>query len=144
MKLIRNQRGSILSLAAGLISILIFAVMGSLNVSYLLSMRFQLQSELDALALQLVQQVNYDNYFETGFTDSMGLDLFAIDQLLVTAGKSGAMQNCGSNAINREIAGLTVTLAIACPIRLPFVLPGIPEQVNLALAASARLAQAGG
>lgn len=144
MKQIRNQDGSILSLAAGLVSILIFAVMGSLNVSYLLSMRFQLQSELDALALQLVQQVDYENYFETGFTDALGFDLFAIDQLLTTAGKSGAMQNCGRESISSAIAGLSVTLELTCPIRLPFVLPGIAEQVDLALATSARLAQVGG
>jgi hypothetical protein len=144
MKQLKNQDGSILSLVAGLVSILIFAVMGSLNVSYLLSMRFQLQSELDALALQLVQQVDYENYFETGFTDSLGFDLFAIDQLLTTAGKSGAMQNCGRDSISSAISGLSVTLELTCPIRLPFVLPGIVEQVDLALATSARLAQVGG
>lgn len=140
---ITDQRGSIVPLGVGVMIILLIAVMGSINISYLVGKRFQLQSELDVLALRLVQQVDYDGYFEHGFTSDLNFDYDLIDSELATANQTGALGICREK-INMAIAGLGIDLALACPIRLPVVIPGLPERVILELGASARLAQAAG
>lgn len=143
MKQIANQRGSIIPLGVGIMIILLIAVMGSINVSYLVGKRFQLQSELDALALRLVQQVDYDDYFEFGFTSELNFDYDSIDYELAAANSTGALGYCAER-IDMAISGLAIDLAIICPIRLPVVIPGLPERVMLQLGSSARLAQAAG
>jgi hypothetical protein len=144
MKYLNNQSGSMLSLAAGLISILVFTVMGALNVSYLVSQRFQLQSDLDALALQLVQQIDYENYFEVGFSDALNFDLVEIDRLTSLAVTWEQFSNCQGPQLKTAVIALEVKLELQCPVGLPFALPGLPPEVQMEVGASARLAQAGG
>lgn len=143
MKKFCNNNGSILTLAVGLIVILLIATLGMLNLGYLLATRFQLQSELDALALQLVQQIDYDRYFELGYSEALGFDLSAIDSDLVDAVQTGELRKCG-NKIGTVISGLTIGLEITCRVGLPLPMPGLPDQVGLQLGSSARLAQAAG
>jgi hypothetical protein len=143
MKYLVNESGSILSLAAGLISILVFTVMGALNVSYLVSQRFQLQSDLDALALQLVQQIDYENYFEVGFSDALNFDLVEIDRLTSAAFTWEQFSNCKNLQLKTAVIAVEVRLELQCPLELPFGLPGLPPDVRMEVAASARLAQAG-
>jgi hypothetical protein len=143
MKSTKNTNGSILSFAAGAVVILLVGVLGAVNMTYLVGKRFQLQSELDFLALQLVQQIDYENYFEVGFTDSLALDLDAIDQQLDIAQQGGALANC-VDSIALTAFGLQVNLTLNCAVRLPAPIVGLPEQVVFKLASSARLAQADG
>lgn len=143
MNKLTNNRGSILTLAVGLIVTLLFATLGMLNLGYLLATRFQLQSELDSLALQLVQQIDYDRYFNFGYSDALGFDLSAIDDDLVDAAQAGELQKCG-NKIDTVITGLTIGLEVNCQVGLPLPIPGLPAQVSLELGSSARLAQAAG
>ena len=143
MNKLTNNRGSILTLAVGLIVTLLFATLGMLNLGYLLATRFQLQSELDSLALQLVQQIDYDRYFNFGYSDALGFDLSAIDDDLVDAAQVGELQKCG-NKIDTVITGLTIGLEVNCQVGLPLPMPGLPAQVSLELGSSARLAQAAG
>ena len=143
MNKLTNNRGSILTLAVGLIVTLLFATLGMLNLGYLLATRFQLQSELDSLALQLVQQIDYDRYFNFGYSDALGFDLSAIDDDLVDAAQAGELQKCG-NKIDTVITGLTIGLEVNCQVGLPLPMPGLPAQVSLELGSSARLAQAAG
>ena len=143
MNKLTNNRGSILTLAVGLIVTLLFATLGMLNLGYLLATRFQLQSELDSLALQLVQQIDYDRYFNFGYSDALGFDLSAIDDDLVDAAQAGELQKCG-NKIDTVITGLTIGLEVNCQVGLPLPMPWLPAQVSLELGSSARLAQAAG
>lgn len=140
MKYLNSQSGSILGFAAAVIIILVFTAMGLANVSFLVYQRFLLQSELDLVALQLVQQVDYESYFETGFTSTLQLNPENIDQILRSALQSGAIGQC-SSAINTAISGLTVSLQLDCPVPLPFLLPGVAASVRLEMASTARLAQ---
>lgn len=143
MKRIQNEVGSMLSLAVGLLVILIFSTMGALNMGYLVASRFQLQSELDALALQLVQHVDYEQYFLTGFTNSLGFDLEAIEQTIFSVQAAGRIRKCNA-AISNSTRDLEIDLALDCPVKLPLPLPGLPESVVLQLRTSARLAQSTG
>lgn len=141
MKFLKDKSGSIIALSTGLILILLIATIGSLNISYLVGERFELQTELDSLALQLVQQVDYDQYFETGFSDALVFDIDQIDGLVSSALITGRLAACGSR-IATAISGLTIDLVISCEVPMPFPLPGFNESVVMQIASSARLAQA--
>ncbi len=143
MKHLRSESGSLLTLAVGLIAILMFATLAMLNLGYLVATRFQIQSQLDALSLQLVQQIDYDRYFQLGYSEELGFDLTAIDQGLVTAVSTGQLARCGSK-IDAAISGLEITLGINCQVALPLPMPGLPSNVSLQIGSSARLAQAAG
>lgn len=143
MRKLRNEFGSMLSLSVGLLVILIFSAMGALNVGYLVASRFQLQSELDALALQLVQQVDYEQYFLTGFTQSLEFDMEAIEQGISNTQAAGRISKCNAAIVN-STQNLEIDLALDCPVKLPLPMPGLPESVVLQLRTSARLAQSTG
>jgi len=130
-------------MASGLITILLIGVLGTINITYLVRKRFQLQSELDFLALQLVQQIDYSNYFEIGFSDDLGLDLDAIDQQIAILSQSGDIARC-ENDIRMIVIGLQVDLQLECETELPAPIPGLPATVVFDLASSARLAQSSG
>lgn len=143
MKYLKSKSGSILPMASGLITILLIGVLGTINITYLVGKRFQLQSELDFLALQLVQQIDYSNYFEIGFSDDLGLDLDAIDQQIAILSQSGDIARC-ENDIRMTVIGLQVDLQLECETELPAPIPGLPATVVFDLASSARLAQSSG